>query len=81
LDADKKVMTAKATVTYTGTTSKAAIDMYKIMVDGEAKTFQAVAQKVNTAITNAGATINLFDGALSNIVAAASAIAALSMAF
>jgi len=69
------------TVTHTGATTADANKVYKSMIEGETKTFVAAAQKVGSTITNASVTINLVDGALSNIVAAASAIAALSMAF
>jgi len=81
LDTDGKVFSAAETATYTGADEAAAKTVYDQALSGASATLQGVATKINTIELAKTQVIALVAGSLSNIVAAASAIAALSMAF
>jgi hypothetical protein len=81
LDATGKIFSAAETATYTGADEAAAKTVYDQALSGASATLQGVATKINAVELAKTQVVALVAGSLSNIVAAASAIAALSMAF
>jgi len=83
LDATAKIYTTSTTATYTGADEAAAKTVYDQALSGASATVQGVATALTGGTVKLAKTqvIALVAGSLSNIVAAASAIAALSMAF
>jgi len=81
LDTTGKIFTTQETATFTGADEAAAKTVYDQALSGASATLQGVATKINTTELAKTQVIALVAGSLSNIVAAASAIAALSMAF
>jgi len=81
LDATAKIYTFSTTATYTGADEAAAKTVYDQALSGASATIQGVATEINSVKLAKTQVIALVAGSLSNIVAAASAIAALSMAF